>query len=399
MHDTAWSTSLAAKNSPAIEKLLTLNRTPPSLVNLEATLSHTPPSLKNFEAFVNNITGLVEECRLHEPWLTSIWTLQEGVILQETRLLDCNARELRDERFFHRNRATVQDLTVHPTYVATNITDALLHINEEPPHSSLVEHLKRSPQLLLRVQIQLARLVKSGLVGYVSGHALFILAGKQSRRVTPDNLDNYWALVGALDLQNVAVSYDIPKNEARTIFFASLLQKHQWQLFMVASLPNSLRRLPWPEVISDGYMFPLGMYFGIDLISNLPEVLWESSGITVRHSDATEVSVLAFQNYTCRRYEQQQRPDGLPLITVVGPGEFRPESDTVYLHVAKLESREKTEGKRCIEIKEWKTEGTSSRGYFNGVVDIWASGNVLKTRDIRLDLQISDANPRPGSRL
>jgi hypothetical protein len=348
--------------------------------------------------------GLVKTCQIREPWLTSIWTLQEGVILHETRLLDCDARELVDDKFPIGGLATVQDLTSLPTYAATNITDALLHINEEPPYSSLVLPLRRSPQRLLVVQKLLARLVQSGLVGYASGLALFILAGKQSRRVTPDNPDKYWALVGALDLQNVDVSYNIRMDEAIRRFFNPLLQRHQWQLFMAPSLPESLRRLTWPEVISDGYIFPLGMYFRIDLLSNLPQVLWEEDGITVRHSDGiSQVSVLAFENYTCRRYIQQQDPDGLPLITVVGPEESTPAANTFYLHIAKLESRHKIEGKRCIEVKEckeWYTGGPLPRGYFNGVVDIWASGNVLKkleTQAIRLDLQRPDL--RSGAKL
>lgn len=61
-------------------------------------------------------------------------------------------------------------------------------------------------------------------------------------------------------------------------------------------------------------------------------------------------------------------------MDAVGPEDSAPAADAVYLHIGRVDSRSGTNGKLCIELKNWSTTQSLAKATFNGVVDIWPSG-------------------------
>lgn len=356
LHNTQW------QFQSSIKDFLLIQFNPP--------VDQIPQAIKDF-------VKRLEDSQISERWLTSIWTLQEGVILHDSPLIDDDLEPLPGD-FLHPN-ASVIDLSARTTHVAVNfLASALLVLNENPNANPFVEYLAATPSNRIWATKVLARLLQSGLVSYSGLSPLYILAGKPSRRFDPDNLDQYWALVGALDLANVAVSYEVSLIEACNRFFGPLLQRYQWQLLLIPRPPAIFSSRSWPQVISDGNFLPLGVYFDMNFLPDLPTLSCPSPDILLVGGHGPP-QVYVFQLRTVvayRRYRQLQSTfSDKPRVEVLGPELTQP-GDVRYIQLANIPPRATDHshlpGTRCIEIEHWNTD----RRTFNGIVDIWTEDEL-----------------------
>jgi hypothetical protein len=81
---------------------------------------------------------------------------------------------------------------------------------------SFASVLPKTSDNLLELHQAAKSLTNSGLVGYSKLSLLYILAGKQTRKFGWAQ-DSCWALVGALQLDKMPASYDLPMNEIKRV--------------------------------------------------------------------------------------------------------------------------------------------------------------------------------------
>ncbi|KAJ5760309.1 hypothetical protein N7520_007465 [Penicillium odoratum] len=93
---------------------------------LEVLVSLKSPDADNcvpadIKRHVDQVKHDLEAARIKEYWLCSGRTLQEGVLLHETDLIDHNGKTLPGIDFWMTDQATVSDLTVPITKLATEL--------------------------------------------------------------------------------------------------------------------------------------------------------------------------------------------------------------------------------------------------------------------------------------
>lgn len=349
--------------------------------------------MQDLPAYLGAVDALLSEIQEAEPWLTSGWTLQEGVLLSETPLLDQRGTTLHDDRFLHnQGQASVLDLTAGLTTFAIHIATAFLKLSETQDggdYDEVVQFIRASDENYQFVAHFLSRLLRSGLIAYTKKSPLYILAGKFSRKYGVDE-DQCWALLGALELPNVTPWYNnaADMDRVKSVFFARLLQEHQWSTLLVAGASadnQELSQLPWHTKVTDGKYLPLGIFFDVNWKPNLPGLSWtypatpQDDAIHIQTRTGAPFAVVKVRengSALCRRYEQLPTRDeaGSIRILPVRPLEHSP---ALFFPIADLESRPNMPGARCIEIIPTGKE-TYATGKFRGVIDIWATEATLE---------------------
>lgn len=357
---------------------------------------------------MQSVDELLSDLRHNEPWLTSGWTLQEGVLLSETVLLDHDGHTLPHPQFLHNDgKASVLDLTAGITTFAIRIASAFMKVseaNDSGEFDEVVKYIKTSEKHYERIACFLSRLLHSGLIAYTKNSPLFILAGKNSRYFSVEH-DKCWALLGALGLGNITPppNYDLEMDAVKTIFFGHLLIKHQWTLLLVAGHSGDDDHLSphhWHTRFADGKYLPLGIFFDIHWRPNLPYLSWlgttdekEKDAIHMQSQNGLQFAVLKVRDGSPlgREYEQRHTADGFPYIHIY-PIERLPPSPMLYFPIADLQGRWNKPGMRCIQIQpiprvvkdpatgeyiEVHSKIGSLEGYFSGVIDIWAAEGEL----------------------
>ncbi|GFF21975.1 uncharacterized transporter ESBP6 [Aspergillus udagawae] len=348
---------------------------------------------QNLRGYFDAVDSLLHEIQEAEPWLTSGWTLQEGVLLSETLLLDYQGTTLRDDRFLHnQGQASVLDLTAGLTTFAIHIATAFLKISETQDggdYDEVVQFIRASEENYQYVAQFLSRLLRSGLIAYTKKSPLYILAGKFSRHYGVEE-DQCWALLGALELANVTPWYNNAADidRVKSVFFARLLQEHQWSTVLVAGASGSqqdIAQLPWHIKVTDGKYLPLGIFFDVNWKPNLPGLSWTypatpgNDAIHIQTRTGAPFAVVKVRengSALCRRYEQLPTPDGAGSIRILPVRPLEP-SPALFFPIADLESRPNMPGARCIELIPAGT-GAHPAGIFRGVIDIWATEATLE---------------------
>ncbi|KAM5458499.1 hypothetical protein MaudCBS49596_000413 [Microsporum audouinii] len=351
-----------------------------------------PPAAGDFSTFFSAVLGILEDVRETEPWLKSIWTLQEGVLLSETILLDHDGNVLEDERFIHNNGcASVIDLTAGITQLVIRLGADFMRLSnrgeaEEDEETPLMAYIRQGENYAYVAGV-LATIMRSGLVAYAKGSPLYILSGKVNRFSSQPE-DYCWALLGALDLTFPNTWYhqgedmDLVKKE----FFKPLLERWQWNLFLVAGVVNSgeYDALSWPERVVDGKMLSLGIYFDVFWKKNLPKLSWVDANqengmadmIILNSSEGENQCALwkLTQPGRCRRYVQTEVMKAKEAIVRVENVEgCPPEVNRSYLPIADLDKQSNRPGTRCIEIEPLD----ETTGLFRGVVDLWVAEDAV----------------------
>lgn len=349
---------------------------------------------QNLPEYLDDVDDLLCKIQKDEPWLTSGWTLQEGVLLSETILLDHEGMTLRDERFLHsQGQASVIDLTAGLTTFAIRIAKAFMTFsepNDDGHYDVVVQYIHVSDQNYYRVAHFLSHLLRSSLIAYTKKTPLYILAGKFSRKYSAEE-DQCWELLGALDLGGFTPWYEEKPDmdRVKSVFFMNLLQEHQWSMLLVAAERGIYQKyspLPWHIKVINGYYLPLGI---VNWKPNLPALSWSHPVPRKSQNDAIHIQTSTGAAFTllrvrkdgtalCRTYTQYPDRDDKGWIEISSVVRVIP-SSSLYFPIADLESTSNMPGARCIEIIPTK-EGTqpAPTGRFNGVIGIWATEGSLE---------------------
>lgn len=254
LHSTSWP-----KDS-ALKRLLQLE--------LQEPKNGEPADMQRH---VDQAADQLDAAREEEYWLRSGWTLQEGVLLHETDLIDLDGNVLPGSEFFINDQANVCDLTIPISKIAylLGIAHFINSQGHEPdigtPSPQSAYALSKMPEMWLRQSLQ--RFMASGFVGFWKESPLDILSGKRGRRFG-NVKDKCWALVGALGIDKIEVTYDdkVPMEEVKRRLLVALIDKYQW---VMLSLPfpefritektpkgSTERKFEWID-IADGIMLPV----------------------------------------------------------------------------------------------------------------------------------------------
>ncbi|KAI6776502.1 hypothetical protein HG530_000447 [Fusarium avenaceum] len=361
---------------------------------------------ENIWEYIKNTEKLVQSAQDEERWLLSGWTLQEGVLLSSTRLIDGNgitftSPDLRHS-IYEDQIARVDDIGSPISYLAHHLAGAYFtQVEGHDPDSSrpMLENfapiLPRTPETALQLRRTVKALTNSGLVGYAKLSPLYILAGKQTRKFGWLE-DSCWALVGALQLDGIPVSYDLPMHEIKRILLQALVEKYQW---MMLNLPfpemhfireggNETRRFEWID-ISDGALLPVSLFLVEDSVlpeaeTNLPILEFSTTLILKAQKKSFTLLQASAEDLAWFRHYRQDE-DGLRIVNpdTIIPAEKSGLQELWLLPLWQVELRDGEKGKRCLLILNWNSATPSSgpaQGTFGGLMDVW--GTMSKTVEV-----------------
>lgn len=363
--------------------------------------------------FVDTLTDVrlcLEGIQKDEPWVTSGWTLQEGVLLEKTVLSDYYGRGLTGNFEPLNKHATVSHLSRTATALADSLSTTFVKHSQgwtsskDMPQGT-AEEVKRTLDFISAsssnyeyIATFLSHIIRSGFVCYWSGDAtpLFLLAGAHGRRFTVPE-DKCWALIGALELKNLNPWYSKAKTEhakqqdlrkIKAEFFVPLLQKYQWQLLLVPTVEDpKLSGMTSPERVVHGGALPLGLYFIPDIDEDLPALEYDQEKDELISNPVKFIKLKspAF----CRRYRQNSLDVHKGFVKVdrisaenVGRHLYCPLNTIPVpdVSIPKLQGwGEVKEGQRCVHIE--LSAGSETSGYFKGVVDLWGRPDTFEYLD------------------
>jgi hypothetical protein len=335
---------------------------------------------------------LLKVMQQDEPWLTSGWTLQEGILLPNTKLVDQHGIAL-DSLSTRDGYIIVSDISNNINPLAVRIAKAFIDQSERKPlvpEERIGQFIAESRENYDFTAKFLGKLLRSGLVGYGRSAPLFILTGRVTRRFSRDE-DRCWAVLGAVEIKVKTPTYFNGKQPDRAFmdkvysqFFYPLLAKYQWELLLLPRLLHDERgweHKKWERRIGEGHALPLEVYFQIRWLEKLPLLTLLDYGpnkqynhLLMEPSGSKRIIFLdRDQQVYCRRYVQDKFEDG--FVSIESVAQSRSEH-SLFLRIGAIEPLELPEfggrirrGYRCIEIRRH----TNSEGHFLGVADVWST--------------------------
>lgn len=345
----------------------------------------------NFRGVVAVTNFILDQIKAEEPWLTSGWTLQEGILLPKTHLVDFGGLELSSDNFLGKGAASVDSITENVNPLAFRVGRSFRVYSEGEPFADgeyIVQFIQAHVDNYEFMARFLAGLIRSGFVGYISDAPLFLLAGKASRHFSKPE-DKCWALIGAMDINVSNPQYygGLQMDRVRDMFFEPLLEKYQWRLFIIGRMmDDEWGNQPWAQRIVEGHALPLEVYFEVGWLKNLklPVLRLDPKHpkrlLMTPHKDEKTIQLITTQqDILCRRYVQNTLQDGFVQLTGIEE-EFTQQS--LFLKIASLRDLNKGDqgirkGFRCIEIKRI----TDYEGYFLGIADVWQWGGLRQAKE------------------
>jgi hypothetical protein len=328
------------------------------------------------------IEVILRHIQKEEPWLTSGWTLQEGVLLPETPLLDANGSKLLGD-IFPGGMATVACISSNINPLVTRVGGAFVLASRGRPvdDEHIVRFILGSEEKYRFMADFLAKLIRSGLTGYGKEAPLFILAGKASREFSCPE-DHCWALLGALEIEVPNPQYNDGQqmDEVYSRFFTPLLRKYQWSLFLIGRITDhEWREKPWDRRIGEGHALPLEVFFGVSWLASLPLVTLDPEDrfkLILSPNDENGHDRIRLinteQDIHCRRYRQTTIRNGFVEVDEIKKKNL---GNSLFLPIANAEDLVlgndediAHKGFRCIEIEK----NTPEQGIFQGVTDVWS---------------------------
>ncbi|KAJ5238802.1 hypothetical protein N7468_003421 [Penicillium chermesinum] len=373
LHSTSWA------EESALKKILLLGMTRPGDADPEIVRKHTA-----------DVEQWIQTAQKEERWLKSGWTLQEGVLLGDTLLIDSNGKPFSDERFYNEAQATVRDLSIPISVLAHNLASAyFIHVEGHDPDpvrpgaGQFGNLLPKSPNSALWLRRSIKFLVETGL-------------SREYKYVE----DSCWALIGAMELENVKVEYGIPMDDVKRQFLSALIAKNQWEMFFLP--PPSVFR--WLS-IADGALLPLGLFLVESHPSpgftedNLPQIIFSdehfgSDDLRLKAKEGQVIGLFRAAKETVtwfRHYRQDE--DGLRIVSprVVAFAEDALFESAWFLPLWDVDIKGEIRGKRCVLLLRFNGESAAqpARAAFGGMIDIWGIG----TERIEIDEIILDPTP------
>lgn len=348
------------------------------------------------KAYFEIIVELLTRSRTQEEgerWLVSGWTLQEGVLLPETILIDGASNTLQDETFQHNGgRASVIDLTARITQLAIGVAQSfVLQANGQEPQNKVGRLIDESVDIANEFRQILQTLARSGLVAYGKASPLYILSGKQSREFgqAPDSC---WALLGAMELEGVPVNYELPMGCIKMIFLEALFEKYQWTMLL---LPQPLfpvnhgwwaSDFRWDNIV-DGLLIPVGLFvdtqIGTGSEIKLPHISIHNAMILTLQPPENSETFCLLKGLDIKWYMHYvQTERGVEIRSLASKTNPVPYlSDNYFLRLEDLGKNENVptilSGMRCIAVLGlWTPQDNIPVGIFGGVVDIWFTGGT-----------------------
>jgi hypothetical protein len=363
------------------------------------------------EKHVEQVKFHLDAARTEEYWLCSGWTLQEGVLLHETDLIDGSGRTLVGADFWMSKQATVSDLTVPITKLAHELALGYFIKTQgyEPdmgaPSPLTAYLLSRMPALWLRQSLQV--FLSSGLVGFWKRAPLDILSGKRGRTFRHDK-DSCWALVGALGIEDIDITYDenVTMEEVKRRLLAALIDKYSWEML---SLPypefrlqdkvgpdTAERYFKWTDV-ADGVLLPVSI-FAVEQqpqpdssVQTLPTLSY-THDLRIKHDTDEEVTLYSASEdgkSWFRHYRQDE--NGLKIIS---PNDVIFDKDRLLssawlLPLHHINMKAGVLGRRClllVNLNHPNSVNEPARASFGGVLDIKEVGQrQVRVREIILN--------------
>ncbi|ESZ91673.1 hypothetical protein SBOR_7930 [Sclerotinia borealis F-4128] len=368
------------------------------------------------EAYLDEIVQLLARIRTREEgerWLVSGWTLQEGVLLPETVLVDGAGNTLQDDTFQHNGgRASVIDLTASTTALAIGVAKSFVSQADGQEQQNKVGRLiDESLEMANKFRQTLRIMVASGLVAYSKASPLYILNGKRNREFGMAQ-DSCWALIGAMELEGVPVKYELPMDDIKMIFLTALFEKYQWTMLL---LPQPLfpvfrewwwTGFRWTDIV-DGLMIPVGLFvdtqIGSGSQSQLPRVSLDSTMTVIVQPPNQSQTFCVLKNLDIKWYlHYVQTETGVEIRSLAPKTNPTPHiSDAVFLKLEDLGKNDNapsiSSGMRCVAIMEfWTPQDNIPVGVFGGIVDLWAAdGNAVEVPSLKLypTAQNTDSGP------
>lgn len=389
LHSTSW------EEESALRTLLRLR--------MPYHKDHDPTALPNY---IEHAEIQISIARENEYWFRSGWTLQEGALLGRTHLVDGNGKTLPGNGYDSSDRATVGDITSTVSFLAYNVADAYFIRNQghdsnpTRPSTQFSYSVSKGPCSTLWMRRLVKSLVATGLVLYGEENPLEILAGKQSRKFGVEK-DSCWALLGALRLEGVPVTYDlnVTMDEVKRIFLKALFDKYQWRMLFLP-LPEFRieekgveRDFKWLDV-ADGVLLPASLFTVQTEIS--PDQEWPPKPPILSFSDdllhikantkkivlyrASKENIFWFRHY-------RQDSDGLRIVSPkeVAFTEDKLLQNVVFFPWEDVDEKDGISGKRGIALLQFNgqtPDGQPAYADFGGMIDIWGLGERVEVDEI-----------------
>ncbi|KAJ5651178.1 uncharacterized protein N7484_004901 [Penicillium longicatenatum] len=378
LHSTSWA------GDSVLKELLTL----PTLDTM-----CTPAEMQKY---IDQVADKFDVARSQERWLGSDWTLQEGVLLDETDLIDGQGNALLGPDFWTSDRATVSDLTVPTRRLALYLAMGYFIKSEghEPPlgDSSPKEAYTCSelPETWLSQSLQ--TLLRSGFVGFWRESPLEILAGKQKRKYSRV-ADSCWALLGALGISDIEVTYDAPMDEIKRRLLVALLDKYQWIIlclpfpemnFKEENDESVARGFKWTDLV-DGVLLPVYAFAveQFDPPEGLPTLSYTyDHQIKIAAKKGTNVYRPSKEGTAWFRHYRQD-DDGLKIVSsrkvAFAKDGLLSHAQLLPLHLINM--KDGVLGRRCLVLLDLQqgsnesSKANSMSSVFGGIIDLQSLGS------------------------
>ncbi|PQE31566.1 Heterokaryon incompatibility protein [Rutstroemia sp. NJR-2017a WRK4] len=377
---------------------------------------------------VKEVEGQIRAAQEAEYWFCSGWTLQEGVLLGPTHLVDADGGKLEHESFFHGGYASVLDSTTTITLLAISIAQGF-YIHAEGGNTDdgsvpggLAKQLD-DPALATEPRKSLKTLIYSGLVGYTEFFPLYILAEKQSRKFGVPQ-DCCFALLGAMGLDGIPAEYSTPIHQIKRLFLAAMIERYQWTMLLLPLPDDNLikelqeqqivpRNFQWLDIV-DGVLLPIGVFIDTQIKPKVPSTKptpLKNPENDQEKSDQLNLPILTYENTLLikprkgqtltlgeiiwfRHYRQSE--DGLRIVSpkeiAAAEGKDNLMDVAWFLPLEDLETRDNVVGKRCLALLRFNSHPPDTDlayGDFGGIADIWISKtNTVEVQEITVNASL-----------
>jgi hypothetical protein len=394
LHSTSW------KGDSALKEILLLEMSRPHFVD---------PYM--VEKYTRSVENWVKIAQKDERWLISGWTLQEGVLLGDTHLLDGEGHVIQDNRFCNGQDAVVRDLSLPISVLCHNLASAYFIQSEghdpdptRPGAGQFGHRLPKSPESVIWLRRSIKRLVESGLVGFFEFSPLTILAGKNSREYGWIE-DSCWALIGAMELENIEVTANLSMEKIKRRFLSALVDKYQW---MMLFLPfpekgqDSKRPFQWTDIV-DGALLPVHLFLVEDHVDpdstaatqptlHFSDADFTSEKLLLKAPDRQKMRLFRISEHHVTYFRHyRQDSDGLRIVSSrsVSLTDDPLVSGAWLLPFWIVDTKGAVQGKRCLLLLQFK-DSTSvdqpARASFGGMIDVWGVGSeTVEVAEMILD--------------
>ncbi|MCJ1338622.1 hypothetical protein MMC09_003911 [Bachmanniomyces sp. S44760] len=310
-----------------------------------------PPTAASWKTAIVDFLEQLAKVKEEDKWFSSLWSFQEGVLLQSQAFIDKTGQYLRhdgtasdfiapvDRLPFPRIKTSKDEADAlglwHLTTLTTLLAGYMAQAIRDP--SKAIKELAGVTQLpacSTFLSDKLHILGTSGLLFYPQNSPLeMICAARRSRETNWSVLDRYYAMIGVLGISLIA-DYGATEERAQQIFFPAVLQAFQWPTLLLA---RSLQPPPQPEswwlAVSTGLIEPLGGYFDAGFVAKGAKA--PPTYPPIHYEQATDEIVLSKPPMPIN----MKRNDEPPSLNIWEPASWTKSTFYYILHTLPMDSK------------------------------------------------------------